>query len=173
LTKRGEVRTALQTMLVELEKANQLLIDQVLVPLMNIRDKKSFDSKFDEIRGQFKKMALGHRKTLAVINCHKVTLALQVLRDAQEWKKILGFSDAVAILDLLCDKWIADDAELHKADAQMLEEINQFLDGVARAPKETAYKKFKANVPQIEQSHRAMSDRLNTLQLTSQRVQRL
>jgi hypothetical protein len=173
LTKRGQVRTALQTMLVELKKANQALIDQVLVPLMNIRDKKSFDSRFDEIRGQFKRMALGHRKTLAVINCNKVTLALKALRDARRWEKIFGFSDAVATLDRLCDKWIADDAKLHRADKQMLEEINQFLDGVASAPKETAYKQFKANVPQIEQSYRAMSGRLETLQLTSQLIRRV
>jgi hypothetical protein len=170
ITKRGKARTALSRMLIELKRGNTALIEKILVPLTTIIDRKRFEADFPQLLSHFKKMYLGDRATLAQIHCHKVTLALEALRKAQEWKVKLGFPQAVVKLDLLTTKWIADDRELYDADTRMLEEINRFLNDIAGAPKALAYKEFKAGVAGLERSYKRARAQLVTLEVLRAKV---
>ena len=171
LTKRGKARHALARMLDELKTGNAALIQKVLLPLVTIADKKRFDAEFNKVLEHFKEMYLGQRSTLAEIGSYKVTLALQDLKKAQEWKSKLGFAQAIAKLELLTKNWIADDHELSEADKRMFGEINEFLVDVANTQnKIAAYRKFRAGAAGIERSYRTMQDRLKKLELLSAQV---
>ena len=170
-TKQAKVRTALRVMLGELRKGNKELVKEVLAPLCSVKSYQDFDSSFDQLHKRFKELYMGNRPVLAKVNCWKVTQKLVVLKKGQQWKKYLGFARAVTRMEVLVDRWIADDAALYEADREMLEEINGFLDVIGSTKsKRAAYKKFKSGVARIEDRFVATRDQISELEILSSQL---
>lgn len=170
-TKDQAVRDAVKTMFLELKKGDDALIDLILAPLFELDTQTGFKREFAGIRAKFKSYVLKGRGLLSQIQCGTVTDKLKVLRQSQAWKKHIPLVNRSLLrLDMVTDKWIADDSELFKADQRVQEQINEFLDEVAKkrksAPTE-AFAMLQAGLKDIEDSFVRMKKHLAQLEALS------
>lgn len=173
-TKHGKTRKALKVMLRELRKGNKALIETLFIPLYEIKSKEDFNKKFSGIRTKFKRIYLDGRPVLAKINCRKVTNKLLALKESRNWKKrIPVIRRKIALLELLVDQWVANDRELYRADANLLKELNGFMDEINQVrlkDSKKAYNDFLSGLKDIEEDFLNVTNQFAELEVLSDQL---
>lgn len=72
-TKAAKMRTAMKTMIDELKKGHERLVEEVLAPLCSIGTSEEFDKDLGETHERFKKQYFGGRPVFLTMNCDRMT----------------------------------------------------------------------------------------------------
>jgi hypothetical protein len=174
-TKAAKVRTALRLMSRELYRANKELVRGVLAPLCAIVTLEDFNRNFDQARENFVRTYYDARKPmLSEISCHKVSSKLQSLKESQAWKKHIPLvRRSVLHLEVLTDRWIADDGALYQADQSMLDNFSQFLDGTAKMKADDprkAFRYFEEGIKPIKDEYKALTKLLADMEVLNDQL---
>jgi hypothetical protein len=174
-TKAAKVRTALRSMSRELYRANKELVKGVLAPLCAIVSLEDFNRDFDRARTNFVRTYYDARKPmLSEISCNKVSNKLESLKQSQAWKKHVPLvRRSILHLEVLTDRWIADDGALYRADQSMLASLSQFLDETAKIKAENpkkAFRHFEEGIKPIKDEYKALTKLLADMEVLNDQL---
>lgn len=125
----GEARRALKTMITEVDKDFELVVE-VMTPLYAINTDADMRKRWPEVFQKFKSEYFKQWGSLAT-SCGIVSQELERMKKAHDWKRRVPLlRKAVEELDSLGQRWMANDAALYTAMNGFMESANRALTDV-------------------------------------------
>lgn len=173
VSKRAEVRQALNDLIKEVRKSADTFVD-VLSPLFALTAARQFGERFPQIRANFKGTFLKEGQNLRT-HCHIVTEKLNSLSRRRRWmKKLPIVRRSFEHLHTLSQEWIANDSGLEQSMSAFLNSMDQLLDMLEKERKKElkeAYSHLQEFLQKLRDDYSSMRKRLESLRVISARLQ--